>query len=73
MTSRERMLAALNCEKPDQVPCAIWMPAPEGREFKGWFEHMDWRLEQGVDVVCRDEAVGLLNRSGANQTTDRST
>ena len=53
MTSRERMLAALNCEKPGQVPCAIWMPAPEGREFKGWSEHMDWRLEQGVDVVCR--------------------
>ncbi len=52
MSSRERMLAALNCRKPDYVPCNVGMPPPQGREFQDQFEAMDWQLEQGMDVVC---------------------
>lgn len=51
MSSRERMLAALNCRKPDHVPCRISIPPPRGLKFADVFASLDWQLKQGVDVV----------------------
>ena len=51
MSSRERMLAALSCRKPDYVPCVVHAPLPRRRKFGSTFEQWDWQLEQGIDVV----------------------
>ena len=47
------MLAALSCRKPDYVPCVVHAPVPRGHRFGSAFEHWDWQLEQGIDVVSR--------------------
>jgi hypothetical protein len=51
MSSRERMLAALSCRKPDYVPCLVQLPIPRERTFSDEFENWDWQLEHGIDVI----------------------
>ena len=53
MSSRERLLAALSCRKPDYVPCCIHMPAPGGLELEGTFAIWDWQLAHGTDVISQ--------------------
>jgi hypothetical protein len=51
MSSRERILAALSCRKPDYVPCVVHAPVPHQRRFGSTSERWDWQLEQGIDVI----------------------
>ena len=53
MSSRERMLAALSCRKPDYVPCVVHAPVPRQHRFGSTFERWDWQLEQEIDVVSQ--------------------
>ena len=50
MTSRERMLAALSNEQPDQVPCSFTIFAALRNQCKDQLEFVERQVEMGLDA-----------------------
>ena len=50
LSSRERLLAALSCEKPDYVPCCFMIFQALQRRCASDYEFFDKQLELGLDV-----------------------
>ncbi|MFQ5809053.1 MAG: uroporphyrinogen decarboxylase family protein, partial [Armatimonadota bacterium] len=53
MTSRERMLAALECGEPDYVPACFMIFAALRKQCADEWEFVDRQLEMGLDAVVR--------------------
>ena len=53
MTSRERMLAALECGEPDHVPACFMIFSALRNQCADEWEFVDRQLEMGLDAVVR--------------------
>lgn len=53
MTSRERMVAALECQQPDYVPACFMIFAALRDQCADEWEFVDRQLEMGLDAVVR--------------------
>ncbi len=53
MTSRERLLSAINLEKSDYVPCSHMLFDSLRRNSKNDLEFAEKQLEMGVDPVFK--------------------
>ena len=51
MTSRERLLAALNCQQPDFPPCAFMMYKGLKNQCKDYFEFLQKQIALGLDTI----------------------
>ena len=47
-TSRERMLAALNCQHPDHTPCSFMMYKGLKNQCKDYFEFLEKQMALGL-------------------------
>ena len=52
-TSRERMLAALNCQPPDHTPCAFIMYKGLKNRCKDYLEFLEKQLSLGLDTIVQ--------------------
>ena len=51
MTSRERLLSALNLNKPDFVPCTFLQNRALRSKCKDEYEYIEKQLELGLDAM----------------------
>lgn len=62
LSSRERMLAALECREPDRVPCCFMIFNALRQQCRDQFEFVEKQLELGLDAI-----VSLPVRSAQRQ------
>jgi len=53
MTSRERMLAALNCQQPDRVPCSFMLYNALRDRCQSFEEFIERQIDLGLDTVLQ--------------------
>ena len=49
LSSRDRMLAAINCQEPDYVPCSFMLFAALKKGCRDEFEFIERQLALGLD------------------------
>ena len=69
LTSRERMLEAISCRKPDYAPCCFMIFSALRSQCKDEFEFVDRQLELGLDVAIGIQS-GLLSGRGHTDQAD---
>jgi hypothetical protein len=52
-SSRERMLAALNCQHPDHTPCSFMMYKGLKNQCKDYFEFLEKQIALGLDTIVQ--------------------
>ena len=52
MTSRERLLTALNCKKPDYVPCSFMLLRALRLKARNDYEYVENMVDLGLDAIA---------------------